>query len=81
MPLKNLKNLGMPNTIADYYQNAEELFAKVKKDFGTLVDLAKEVTAPFANDNDKMGLFYQALLGNESTNDEQINEAIKKLKG
>ena len=69
------------NTIADYYSNAEELFAKVKKDFGTLVDLAKEVTAPFAKDENKVGLFYQALLGNESTDDEQINEAIKKLKG
>ena len=69
------------NTIADYYQNAEELFAKVKKDFGTLVDLAKEVTEPFANDENKMGLFWQILLGKEGTEDEQINEALKKLKG
>lgn len=69
------------NTIADYYQNAEELFSKVKKDFGELVDLAKEVTAPFAKDANKIGLFYQVLLGENSTNDEQINEAIKKLKG
>lgn len=69
------------NTIADYYQNAEELFSKVKKDFGELVDLAKEVTAPFAKDANKIGLFYQLLLGDNSTDDEQINEAIKKLKG
>lgn len=69
------------NTIADYYQNAEELFSKVKKDFGELVDLAKEVTAPFAKDANKIGLFYQVLLGKEGTEDEQINEAIKKLKG
>lgn len=69
------------NTIADYFQNAQELFAKVKKDFGELVDLAKEVTAPFANDKNKIGLFYQLLLGDNSTDDEQINEAIKKLKG
>lgn len=83
--LEELKNAAFSastaNTIADYYQNAEELFAKVKKDFGTLVDLAKEVTEPFANDENKMGLFWQVLVGKEGTADEQINEALKKFKG
>ena len=69
------------NTIVDYFQNAQELFAKVKKNFGDLVRLFNEVTAPFVNDENKIGLFWQVLLGKKGTEDEQINEAVKKFKG
>ena len=69
------------NTIVDYFQNAQELFAKVKKNFGDLVRLFNEVTAPFVNDKNKIGLFWQVLLGKKGTEDEQINEAVKKFNG
>lgn len=69
------------NTIADYYQNADELFTKVGKDLSKLVTTFNEVTAPFRDNKDKIGLFWQVLLGENTTNDEQINEATKKIKG
>lgn len=77
----NASSANTGNTIVDYFQNAQELFAKVKKNFGDLVRLFNEVTAPFVNDENKIGLFWQVLLGKEGTEDEQINEAVKKFKG
>ena len=77
----NASSASTANTIADYFQNAQELFSKVKKDFGDLVKLFNEVTAPFVNDENKIGLFWQVLFGKEGTEDEQINEAVKKFKG
>lgn len=77
----NASSANTGNTIADYFQNAQELFAKVKKNFGDLVKLFNEVTAPFINDENKNGLFWRVLFGKEGTEDEQINEAVKKFKG
>lgn len=77
----NASSANTGNTIVDYFQNAQELFAKVKKNFGDLVKLFNEVTAPFINDENKNGLFWRVLFGKEGTEDEQINEAVKKFKG